>query len=165
MIQSATALFVDVKHEDIAQIDIIFRTAISSIFGYIMSMVSTADFALKNKSVQNTPSPPKSIGFSSEEKDIPKAISLEESGANTVAELLTIDQPLSISGEKKLFKANVQIIVLTSVCLFCLITLLVVRNFSEHMVANTTNGVTISQYRDIVSGSIGALIGLSRSNN
>ncbi len=150
MLQSAAALFFSNASEEITQIDIVFRTALSSIFGYIMSMVSTSDFTIKEKIKRepvSTPKPPPN--------PIPKPTEIEIKQAELPPQAL----------EKKKIIVNVQIIVLTSVCVFCLIILLIVRNFSEMIVITDSNIVTISQYRDIISGSIGALIGLSRNNN
>ncbi len=161
LIQSAVAMFFDVRHEELAQIDIIFRTAISSIFGYLMSVVATADFSLKEKNKpQNTQV--KNIGFTPDSSQTPKSY-INETDSKT-SDISIIPPPVNKVVEKN-FRINVQIIVLACSCVFCVVLLIVVRNFSHIIVANSTNTVTISQYRDIISGSIGALIGLSQSKN
>ncbi len=162
IIQSGLNLFVDVAHENISQIDIIFRTATSSIFGYIMSVVSTSDFAFKERE-KSSPNPKKSIGFSAEETQNPSAYYNEvQNQANS--DIQTTEAPKdNFIIEKKNFKINIQIVVLTLACIYCLVMMLIVRNLTHLFVVNSTNTVTISQYRDIISGSIGALIGLSRS--
>ncbi len=159
LLQSSITLFVDVTHEGLSQIDVVFRTSLSSIFGYIMSMVSTGEFTLKEKNnkVENKP---KTIGFSADKTLSPTLTNNESKDKN-----ISLDSnPLEITSktEEKIIKTNVQIVTLTCVCIFCLLIMLIVRNFSHLIVANSTNSVTISMYRDIISGSVGALIGLSR---
>ncbi len=166
LLQSSFSLFVDLHHEELAQIDVVFRTSISSIFGYLMSMVSTSDFVIKPKVKIDIPTQ-KSIGFS--QKSMTDTLPPKGSAKTTPPEPSVAPTPpaaqVSLDIEKKNIAVNVQIIVLSLVCIFCLFVLLVVRNFSELIVSNSTNGVTISLFRDIISGSVGGLIGLSRGGD
>ncbi len=170
--QSAFALFVEAQSQNVDQIDIVFRTAISSIFGYVMSTVSTSEFVLKSrkKNLSIPTQPTKTIGFKSgEDKNSDNNIvsSVISSGeANSSAQdviLPTVPESVEYDASRRKFFVNLQIIILTLVCIFCLAILVIVRNFSNFIVASSSNIVTISMYRDIVSGSIGALIGLSRA--
>ncbi len=169
LIQSTLSLFTELKIEELAQIDVVFRTSISSIFGYMMSMVSTSDFVLKPK-VKTQPTAPPAIGFSPQESTksdaSPKAVtrSAPPPAAPASAPLPISTAPM-LDLEKKNFAVNVQIIVLTAVCIFCLLVLLIVRNFSMMIVPNDSNSTTLAMFRDIISGSVGALIGLSRSSS
>ncbi len=165
LLQSAFSLFVELKFEELGQIDTVFRTALSSIFGYIMSMVSTSDFMLQGKRV-STSQKPTSIGFATSDQVIPKAVIYNDTADTPTTEAITeVPKTASLLGTNKILAVNIQIIVLAAVCVFCLLSMLIVRNFSEMIVSNSSNIVTISMYRDIISGSIGALIGLSRTTN
>ncbi len=167
LLQTAISLFIEVEIEAITQIDIVFRTALSSIFGYFMSMVSVSEFAIKNKRKTYTKSnnKPKSIGFSSEKSDNPQSfLTLEEEKAKDLSSEISPSIEEKQPVQRK-FTVNVQIIVLACVCLFCLIVMLIVRNFSHMIAPHSSNTVTISLFRDFISGSIGALIGLSRSSS
>ncbi len=163
LLQSTLSLFVGMLYEELSQIDIVFRTSISSIFGYLMSMVSTGDFVIKSKHNIITTTQP-IIGFKADGKSdiITSQAEKEEVKAQIIPN--PIKEQL-VDSKKKTLAVNVQIIVLTIVCVFCLAVMLVVRNFSELIVINASNNVTISLFRDIISGSVGALIGLSRSND
>ncbi len=56
--------------------------------------------------------------------------------------------------------ARIQIITATAIALFCLITLIVVRNMSGHDgTTNPSTAAVIAQFRDFVSGCVGFLIG------
>ncbi len=162
LFQSAFSLFVNMQTEGLEQIDIVFRTTITSIFGYIMSMVTTNDYTIKRERKGKAPKP---IGFSAEsaaDDNSPSAISLTN---DSNASQTQIPNGIETIPTKNIKLYNMQIGVLTSVCLFCLLILLIVRNFSHLIIPNSSNTVTISMYRDIISGSVGALIGLSRSNS
>ncbi len=162
--QSALGLFVEMDVEELAQIDIVFRTAMSSIFGYLMSMVSTSDFMVKQRVIKTNVNSAKTIGFNTtNDENITKFAYNSENPTNEVATKIET-APVVLEKPAKTFAINLQIIVLSLVCIFCLVILLIVRNFSELIVSNSTNAVTISTYRDIISGTIGALIGLSRTN-
>ncbi len=163
LFQSAFSLFVETTNEGLTQIDIVFRTALSSIFGYLMSMVSASDFKLKKRNLIVKPNK-NTIGFSAQKDEIiTSKLSDNKPEVNEVIDVQAYKADEK-SGEN-IITTNVQIITLIVVCVFCLITMLVVRNFSELIVASSSNSVTISMYRDIISGSVGALIGLSRSNS
>ncbi len=168
LFQLAASLFFAVPFEEISQIDIVFRTAISSIFGYIMSMVSSTDFTMnRKKGKQNTvKTNKKTIGFNAKDENTPQMIynnagSIED---NDIIEIIDMDVKEEKISTASTFRVNVQIIVLTVACIFCLIILLVARNFSHLIVNSSSTTVTFSMFRDIISGSIGALIGLSKSN-
>ncbi len=167
--QSAFALFVEAQSQEVDQIDVVFRTAMSSIFGYIMSMVSTSEFVLKSKSKTTATAKSKAIGFSSggDGTNTTTTSSLKSEGDTQApaTDVVLGTGQVESAAERRKFFINLQIIILTLVCVFCLIILVVVRNFSNFIVASSSNVVTISMYRDIVSGSIGALIGLSRAKS
>ncbi len=167
LIQSALSLFVEMAFEDLAQIDIVFRTAMTSIFGYIMSMVSSSDFTVTAKKKTQKVQKPNQIGFTQNESlETPKMIynNTEIIDNNIILESGIVDGSEETVLPKN-FRVNAQIIVLTTACVFCLIVMLIARNFSSLIAMNSSNTVTFSLFRDIISGSIGALIGLSKSNN
>ncbi len=132
LLQTGVSLFVKTEGvEGIEQLDIIFRTALSSIFGFIVSIVAGGKPKIEVK---------------------PKVVEVEI--REKVEEKKTPNKNIMV---------NIQIIVITAICVYCLLAIIVVRNF-PHLVAVTSSASsTISLYRDFISGGIGALIGLSKS--
>ncbi len=133
LFQSSITMFVQGTNvEGIDQLDIIFRTALSSIFGYIISIVAGGKPKITSKpkqevTIQNETSPEKKT-------DPPKNIMV-----------------------------NIQVVVISAICVYCLLSIMAIRNFPQIVVASSSTSSTISLYRDFISGGIGALIGLSKS--
>ncbi len=174
LLQSALSLFFELPFEELSQIDIIFRTSIISIFGYIMSMVSSKSLSVgekKTKTKKNSTTQPKLIGFTKKEdkENLTMLYNKSDMGENDnfiSGDNLLIDKSSEVNEAlPENFRANAQIIVLTIACIFCLTIMLIARNFSYLIAANSTNSATFSLFRDIISGSIGALIGLSKNGN
>ena len=128
--QSTISLFYETTNNGIAQIDIVFRTSLSSIFGYLISLISTNN--IKNKL---------------------------ESKTNT----LTVSKDNSCKPPKKTNPLNYQILLISFVCIFCLVLMIFIRYCSFLIVQTASSISTITVFRDFVSTSIGALIGLSKN--
>ncbi len=169
LLQSALSLFFGASSEGMEQIDIVFRTSLSSIFGYLMSVISVNSSANKKNNIVATMEKPKTIGFTAENtnnSDNPNAsfIWANENSEPTInqAKIQEVTtQTTNIQTPKKVM-VNYQIAILAAVCIFCLFIMLIVRNFSEFIIPDTSTAVTLSVYRDFVSASIGALIGLAK---
>ncbi len=133
LVQTGISLFVKTQSADgIEQLDIIFRTALSSIFGFIISIVAGGKPKIEKKQV---------------------IVELEQKDAQ--------DEKKSAS---KNIMVNIQIVVITGICIYCLLAIITVRNFPHLVAATSSSSSTISLYRDFISGGIGALIGLSKSS-
>ncbi len=156
LIQSAILLFVgSSSSEGLSQMDIIFRTTLSSLFGFFISSTYVEKTKKDEKNNEKI-----SIGFtqSAEEKNS-LAMKNEENGNKVKQEESSGE--INFLENKRVYN-NLQVVFLSVVCLFCLIIMMVVRNFS-HMIADETYAlVTLSMYRDFISSSVGAIIGLSR---
>lgn len=150
-------------------IDIIIRTSISAIFGYFLSANFMHSMTPKIQEQKKTPASPgtqvtengksdgitNSIGFS--------APSPETAVTYGISELSPQDAP---SVEKNQTH-RVQIIIATMIGLFCLIVLILIRNlsqFHEGMDIPASMLATVSQFRDMISGCVGFLIGCPPSN-
>lgn len=161
LLQSCFSMFVETSQsESITQMDIIFRTSLSSIFGFLMSNFATSSGSDKTSTIQTeTPT----IGFSS--ADTSQSLSLssvrnaDDISATTDISVGTTTTPVA----KAASPYKMQILILIGISLFCIISLIVVRNFSYLLVNDSSTSVTIALYRDFTSGTIGALIGLSRN--
>ena len=149
-LNTATAL-------EINTIDIIIRTATASIFGYFLS----SNF----------------ICHSNQNDDF---LNLEEKKRNSSKEMRSNSIYLYNSSETQSdienFKENIsqksspepyithhlQIIITTTIAFFCLLILIVVRDTPSFSEADLTASslATISQFRDLISGCIGFLIGV-----
>lgn len=144
LIQSTYNLFFDAAlNADINMIDVIIRTATASIFGYFLS----------SNFMRHAPSYDQA-----EKNDIVEATSINPE--NTDFMKVTPEPPVSDPSE--LYPNNhLQIIVTTAIAIFCLFILTVVRNSAGpdggHF--STSALATISQFRDLISGCIGFLIG------
>lgn len=138
--QSAFSLFHPaLNSNETKDIDIIVRTSSASIFGYFISANFIKRFSKKESTIKNKPD---ADAFT----DIPLAISD------------TTDVP-----HKEEDSANrLQVIVATAIGLFCLIVLVMERNFVdvESLSAHSSSTATIAQFRDFVSGCVGFLIGM-----
>ena len=126
------------------EIDIIVRTSAAAIFGYFLS----ANFIRRAASGGQTPaaSPPHTLETDSGTPD-PGApgsarAEAEPAGENSAANCL-------------------QVVVATAIGLFCLVTLLVLRNLSQWGLAaeSDSTAATVVQFRDFISGCVGFLIG------
>ncbi len=166
LVQSALLMFVGgASSPELAQLDTVFRTTLSSIFGFFMS--STA-IGMVDSNSETQSEPIKTIGFASQpSQDAPTAKGATDNDAKSQASEGDIGEVNTSSSPKVTarFVNNWQIIVLTSVCLFCLIAMIAVRYFSFLITDGDNAMVTLSLYRDFISGSVGAITGLARSNN
>lgn len=162
LIQSAFSLF-DATNSagEIHTIDVIVRTSISGIFGYFLS----ANFIRHESSGKHT-------GTKTE-----KAAAIDNSGNAAIKNSIGFTPPASspeLASGSADFTAipnpepgadttgKLQIIVATSIGLFCLVMLIVVRDLCSLQIldpSSSTFAATVSQFRDLVSGCVGFLIG------
>lgn len=165
MIQSAFTLF---HHHNLTQeansIDIIVRTSTASIFGYFLS----ANFIRHAKE--------KAASLSAKEKGAPPAPEMD-----STPEITTDAYPLdfydvdNINTEKETATAGrLQIIIAATLGIFCLFTLIFMRNFvdwsafssgNSSNIAASSAAATVGQFRDFVSGCVGFLIGCPTSKD
>ncbi|MFI3326232.1 MAG: hypothetical protein R3Y35_08655 [Clostridia bacterium] len=96
------------------KVDVVSRTSLSSIFGYIISTTSSQKKEIVAKETDNSKS--------------------------------------------------AHIIVVASVCIYCLSVTLICRSINENITLTASSFATITQYRDFICSGIGALIGLSRNS-
>ncbi len=167
LVHSAVTMFVGGgDNTGIQQIDIILRTTMGSLFGYIISKVSMKNPTKKNQTTTSINIPPQSIEVKKTE-GIGFRMELEGDNQPVTEQTKTtisIKSPLSTIKKEK---ANERVkysqsIILVSICSFCLLVMMFVRNFSFMVSPTGTAEVTLSQYRDFISSSVGALIALSR---
>lgn len=119
LILQSTLSLLSNKASDLTSIDIVLRTTLSSIYGYIMSMVWS---------------------------EKPKQVT-ENTGIK----------------DKNSPKLKLQVLIVASVCVYCLLVLVVIRDFGEYFEFDSSDIATLTLFRDFISGGVGALIGLSRS--
>ncbi len=164
-------LVVEMNNDQTQLIDIVIRTTIASIFGYLVSsnfiktevsnserVVSDTTYSVQPKPIplndetptSPTESPIGKIGFTAEIQS--DEVSM---GAATVVNTNTI-QTIDYT-----FPSKLQIIIITTIGLLSLIVLLIVRNLN---LIRTETVATISQLRDIVCGSVGFLLGCPSSS-
>lgn len=162
--QSAYSMFFLIGGDsEASHIDVIVRTASASIFGYFLS----ANFirypsAPKEENASN-PSLKVAEKRSSEKEDgvihgrigfgiNPPEGDVQAGGASGVP-----------SGEKETIpEGRLQIIAATVIGMFCLITLIVLRNAADGTVPTgdyQSAAATVAQFRDFISGCVGFLIG------
>lgn len=160
LIQSALGLFLP-QRADMDSVDIVLRTAISSIFGYLMSSMGQKS-ATTTKKTEDSSTSPRTIGFSGE-SGATSYLSEAETPAPNSSQSSQASQP-SQPSLKSWSSDNLQFQTVIIACLgfFCLSVLIFLHYYTGEITASTGVIATIAQFRDIISGSIGALIGLAR---
>ncbi len=165
LIQTAVLMFMPNSNStELTQLDTVFRTTLSSIFGFFMS--SSALSEGKKEKFENVQQQNK-IGFT--DSTVPEGGILKnsteemiEAPSDGISELVG-GVALPVAVQKEVVKNhNLQILLLMFTCLFCLIAMMAVRFFSHLVGGGSYVVVTLSLYRDFISGSIGAIIGLAR---
>lgn len=163
MIQLAGSMFLRGDPiPEIKSIDVIVRTSAASIFGYFLSANFIKDMAGKpegsvragkrqelKKTTLSEGQLKNRIGFIAPNSE------LETGEEGTVTES-------EYEEEETLEENRMQILIAASIGLFCLISLLILRNVSEWYPNFThTESITstISQFRDFISGCVGFLVG------
>ena len=141
LIQLGYSLFFSGKAaNEFSSIDVIVRTSTASIFGYFLS----ANF-IKHK-------PPSEN---------------QQTKSSGGAEINIAEQKESEEVAEAIVENKMQIIIATAMGLFCLISLLVLRNISDwkpDFAGSSSTAATIAQFRDFVSGCVGFLIGCPSKN-
>lgn len=126
--------------EELSSIDVIVRTSTASIFGYFLS----ANF-IKHK--------PPSVN--------------QQSKSSGSAEINIAEHTESEDDVEAIVENKMQIIIATAMGLFCLISLLFLRNIADlnpDFASSSSTAATIAQFRDFVSGCVGFLIGCPSKN-
>lgn len=172
--QSAYTLFsFSASDDEVRNIDIIVRTSSAAIFGYFLS-ANFIRHATSPNPKQSKTGQPKEVGTChSCQSDLPRnKIGFEASAVEKPTQLEHNEASLSTSSEENAdirIANRLQIIAATFIGLFCLLSLLFLRNTSvgnSEVFHSTEIAATIAQFRDFVSGCVGFLIGCpTHSNN
>lgn len=161
IIQSVYGLFCPLPADNqVETIDIVFRTSEAAIFGYIISS-NFGRRRTKSKTVTQAEQVP-SIGFDTQSNQAPTMTAA--TGKRTVAPEVP---PVSTSKKTVSLKSNTTQLTLVGVIgLVSLLVLIGWRNFYGHSGGVTTNmTAVITQYRDMVSGCVGFLIGQPQASS
>lgn len=162
LLQSSYILFFETASSaELSTIDVIIRTATASIFGYFLSSNfirhESGEAIKKNDSSEAaTIESDSSIGFKNK---------MELSEQNSEKNMKSGKINIAFQGDnpdEQNTNNHLQIIITTVIAVFCLVVLTVIRNISGSGAVHLTASAqaTISQFRDIVSGCIGFLIGV-----
>ena len=166
LIQSAYSMFCPGGTGQAAEdIDIIVRTSAAAIFGYFLS----ANFIRHTVSGGQTPSSaaPRILDTGGGTPPSPGAPAARigfagaEDGAEPAAAKPGGGQGEAESPDENSAANCLQVVVATVIGLFCLVTLLVLRNLNQWGLAaeSDSTAATVVQFRDFVSGCVGFLIG------
>ncbi len=159
LIQSSLTLFVDVPADSSTQaLDIVVRSTLSSIFGYLLATaVSSTQVPLNgNDSSEKSKT---TIGFSDQVKE---EVKLVNGDVKPQSKPVVKEQKSKKINTYYPVSSRTQIFVLTAICLYCLGVMIYVRDFGAQYVTNSSSPVIIAQFRELISGCIGALIGISK---
>ena len=143
LIQSAHSLTANVaSHAQVNTIDVIIRTATASIFGYFLSS-----------------------NFINHHSSDRKKIMKKDKAELKIQEKGILPDPLPDPEYTVDADNHLQIIITTIIAVFCLLVLITVRNAAGFSEENLTPSslATVSQFRDLVSGCVGFLIGVPTS--
>lgn len=156
LLQSAYTMFLGQPASQAAEeIDVIVRTSAAAIFGYVLS----ANFISHETNTEQSPSPLETHRVTMADDSVPQQ--------ETVVQVQTNSESLD-GGSKEPILTNqaqsscIQVMVATGIGLFCLVTLLVLRNtgcLDRGIADSSSSTATVVQFRDFVSGCVGFLIG------
>lgn len=153
-------------------VDVIVRTSTAAIFGYFLS----TNFICRGSSIQsrNSSAKGKIVPSTDNGDGIRNQMGFSNPGidneSDTKAGLKNSSPDLTEIPEQKkdgtIMASRLQIITASSIGLFCLIVLIVLRNISgtASIASSASATSTVAQFRDIVSGCIGFLIGCPTSD-
>ncbi len=179
LFQSGFSLFWKIPEGvNIESIDVILRTSLSSLFGLFISLMSSASQRIKKQKVITKKTP--KIGFTSnnqtektkpvlQNSQVQYYVLQNEQGEVIATEMVNLldenvaQNQQNIKQEPRI-SINFQILVVSGICIYCLVMIIFTRNFTHFIAGGASAGSTIAQYRDFLSGGIGALIGLSRGD-
>lgn len=171
LLQSSYNLFVyESTSAEANSIDIIIRTSTAAIFGYFLSTnfirhsSSKTDTSISAKGT-DTISPSSSPGGISNR--IGFALPDAEESPDLVVGSTDISDLQEDNTAEHLTASRLQIIVAAAIGLFCLIVLILIRNLmgvGSASLPSASSTSTVAQFRDIVSGCIGFLIGCPTSS-
>lgn len=171
LLQSAYNLFVyESSSAESNSIDIIIRTSTAAIFGYFLSTnfirhassppgSSISAIGKDGSPANSTSGINNRIGFANPDSDTDQGL---VTGSATVSKQQEDD-----SGESTM-ASRLQVIVAAGIGLFCLVILIIMRNLLGTGTAisrSASSTFTVAQFRDIVSGCIGFLIGCPTSGS
>ena len=146
MLQSLYTLFFPGWDSQLSgSIDVVVRTSAAAVFGYFLS----ANFAARDAeaAISSSAGPVNQIGF------------VSGTQADTGEIQLQSDPVLP---QQPGCRCAPQILVAACIGLFCLVTLILLRNMGvddEALAKSSSLTATVSQFRDFVSGCVGFLIG------
>lgn len=163
--QSAYTLFTNhaVQTDNTDNIDIIVRTSIAAIFGYFLSanFICHASYGRKKGGIQCGCLPEVSdsngiqdpVDFSAQDDCACKSSHSENESKKSEREKL--QEEIAAAG-------RLQTLVAAGIGIFCMVTLMLMRNvpaLSETASASSSSAAIVAQFRDLVSGCVGFLIG------
>ena len=169
LIQSLCNIFFPADvNQNIGSIDVVVRTSAAAIFGYFLS-ANFIHHVTGSSRVSST----------SATHILKVGTNQPESNSNsTVQEKTALNEdlkpfPKSSATDPKINQENpeancLQVVIATGIGLFCLITLLILRNLVQlNIISVKSDSVlaTITQFRDFVSGCVGFLIGCPTHND
>lgn len=168
LVQSAYTLFFPVEGSSFSDsIDIVIRTSAAGIFGYFLSANFAArDLQTRSASISTPASVPEWTQTSSADSGAPK----NQIGfaADSPAPQVGASQPVNgVPGPAQPGCCRAQVVVAAGIGLFCLITLILMRNLGVRTASPDASDsliATASQFRDFVSGCVGFLIGSPTSS-
>lgn len=175
--QSAYNLFANESvSAETHNIDVIVRTSTAAIFGYFLStnfICRGASQQRRNSSAKGKimPSADKGggirsqMGFANPGTDSESAIGadIEADLKDSRPDIAEVPEPKSVGN---VTASRLQVITASGIGLFCLIILIVLRNVTgaANVASSASATSTVAQFRDIVSGCIGFLIGCPTSD-
>ncbi len=159
------------------QIDIIIRTALSSVFGFLISATikkkeatidETGNFKdyedekdISNSDIDKSEEIKKqNNNENSKEKNINVKVIAKSKTHNYEKEYNTYQKRQKQKDKLKML--NSQIMVIAFISFYCLFFIILARNVSHIFVNSSSTISTIAQFRDFISSGIGALIGLTQ---
>ena len=151
----------DPTNTNYISINVVIRTSVAAIFGYFLS----SNFLAESKARIDDETKRANLEIVEqimENKTIKKELQYEYDNVTNSEDYKEQEEDIKEEEEKYVCNRHLQNLVAVSICIIILVALIIGVNFK---LINDGSVATISQFRDLVSGSIGFLIGNSSNKD
>lgn len=169
LIQSLCNIFFPADvNQNIGSIDVVARTSAAAIFSYFLSANFIHHVTGSSRVSSTPPTHILKVGTNQQESNS-NSTAQEKTALNEDSKPFPKSSVTDPKANRENLEANcLQVVIATGIGLFCLITLLILRNLVQlNIISVESDSVlaTITQFRDFVSGCVGFLIGCPTHNN
>lgn len=169
LIQSLCSIFFEADvNQSIGSIDVVVRTSAAAIFGYFLSANFIHHVTGSGRVSSTSTTHILKVGTNQPESNNNSTVQ-EKTVSNEDSKPLSDSSATDPKTNQEVPEVNyLQVFIAAGIGLFCLITLLILRNLIQFNIISAESDsilATITQFRDFISGCVGFLIGYPARNN